>query len=53
MLILPNLARLIENVQLRVLGGEHVVHSGAELRGFVGSALGRALGGGGGFFGGC
>lgn len=44
MLVLPDLARLVENVQLRVLGGEHVVHAGAQLRGFVGGAFGRGLG---------
>jgi hypothetical protein len=40
MLILPDFARLVENVQLRVLGGEHVVHACAQLRGFVRSTAG-------------
>lgn len=44
MLILPNPARLVENVQLRVLGGEHVVYACAQLRGFVRSTTGRAFG---------
>lgn len=41
MLILPNPARLVENVQLGVLGREHVVHSCAQLRRFGGGAFGR------------
>lgn len=39
MLILPNPARLVENVQLRVLGGEHVVHACAQLRRLVRSTF--------------
>ena len=45
MLVLPDLARLVEDVQLRVLGGEHVIHSRAELRGFGWGAFGRTRGG--------
>lgn len=44
MLILPNPARLVENVQLRVLGGEHVVHACAQLRRLVRSTAAGAFG---------
>ena len=35
MLVLPNLGRLVEDVQLGVLGREHVVHAWAQSGGFV------------------
>lgn len=39
-LVLPHLRRLVEDVQLRVLGWEHVVHARAETGGFVHVFLG-------------
>ena len=50
-LVLPDFGGLVEDVQLGVLGGEHVVHARAGVRGLVGGGFRRV--GGAGFAGGC